>query len=140
VQQTVDDVVIVARGRLVRAGTLAELAGVGAVRALTPDAPALVAALAGAGIEASAPLPGEVLARGTTPAAVGHVAFTARIELHELGAAASDLETIFLRMVDGSAPPSGPAAPPPAAPPPAAPPPAAPPPAAPAPALPEVSR
>ncbi len=130
VQQTVDDVVIVARGRLVRAGTLAELAGVGAVRALTPDAPALVAALAGAGIEASAPLPGEVLARGTTPAAVGHVAFTARIELHELGAAASDLETIFLRMVDGSAPPSGPAAPPPAAPPPAAP----------APALPEVSR
>ncbi|HYY12388.1 MAG TPA: ABC transporter ATP-binding protein [Kineosporiaceae bacterium] len=117
VQQTVDDVVIVAGGRLVRAGTLAELAGAGAVRAVTPDPAALVAALTDAGIEARAPLPGEVLARGTTPSAVGHAAFTAGVELHELGAAASDLESIFLRLVEGGGPPSGPGLPPPAAPP-----------------------
>jgi ABC-2 type transport system ATP-binding protein len=102
VQQTVDDVVIVARGRLVRAGTLEELAGAGAVRATTPSPAALVAALVDAGIEARAPLPDEVLARGTTPAAVGHVAFTAGVELHGLAAAQSDLETIFLRLVDGA--------------------------------------
>jgi ABC-2 type transport system ATP-binding protein len=102
VQQTVDDVVIVARGRLVRTGPLAELAGGGAVRVVTPSPAALVAALADAGIEARAPQPGEVLARGTTPAAVGHVAFTAGVELHGLAPAQSDLETIFLRLVDGA--------------------------------------
>jgi len=109
VQQTVDDVIIVARGRLVRAGALEELAGAGAVRANTPSPAALVAALADAGIEARAPEPDEVLARGTTPAAVGHVAFTAGVELHGLAPAQSDLETIFLRLVDGAdTPASGP--------------------------------
>ena len=39
VQQTVDDVVIIARGRLVRAGSLDELAGAGAVRARTRPRP-----------------------------------------------------------------------------------------------------
>jgi len=68
----------------------------------------LVAALADAGIEARAPLPDEVLARGTTPAAVGHVAFAAGVELHGLARAQSDLETIFLQLVDGAdASPSG---------------------------------
>jgi ABC-2 type transport system ATP-binding protein len=113
VQQTVDDVVIVARGRLVRAGALEELAGAGAVRAATPSPAALVAALADAGIDARAPRPDEVLARGTTPAAVGHLAFTAGVELHGLAPAQSDLETIFLRLVDGA---EAPAAPPPTVP------------------------
>ncbi len=94
--------IIVARGRLVRAGTLEELAGAGAVRATTPSPAALVAALADAGIEARAPQPDEVLARGTTPAAVGHVAFPPGVELHGLAPAQSDLETIFLRLVDGT--------------------------------------
>jgi ABC-2 type transport system ATP-binding protein len=114
VQQTVDDVVIVARGRLVRAGTLTELAGAGAVRVATPSPAALVAALADAGIEARAPQPEEVLARGATPAQVGHVAFTAGVELHGLAPARSDLESIFLELVDGSAAPVQ--APPPAVP------------------------
>ena len=102
VQQTVDDVVIIARGQLVRTGALEELSGAGSVRAMTPDAAGLVAALVPHGIQARAPRPGEVLARGTTPAAVGHAAFTAGIELHGLGPAESDLETIFLRLVEGA--------------------------------------
>ena len=114
VQQTVDDVVIDARGRLVRAGTLEELAGAGGVRVTTPSPAALVTALADAGIEARAPQPDEVLARATTTAAVGHVAFTAGVELHGLAPAQSDLETIFLRLVDGADAPLS--APPPAAP------------------------
>jgi ABC-2 type transport system ATP-binding protein len=125
VQQTVDDVVIIARGRLVRSGPLAELSGGGAVRAITPDPAALVAALTAAGVQARAPRPDEVLATGVTPADVGHVAFTARVELHGLAPAASDLEAIFLQLVEGPPaaqlpPPAAPAAmsappPPPAA-------------------------
>jgi ABC-2 type transport system ATP-binding protein len=49
-----------------------------------------------------------VLARGTTTAAVGHVAFTAGVELHGLAPAQSDLETIFLRLVDGAETPASP--------------------------------
>ena len=102
VQQIVHDVVIIARGQLVRSGPLEELSGSGSVRALTPDAVRLVAALTTAGVEVRAPRPEEVLARGTTPAVVGHVAFTAGVELHGLGPAEGDLETIFLRLVAGA--------------------------------------
>ena len=101
VQQTVDDVVIIARGRLVRSGPLAELSGSAAVRAVTPDPAGLVAALVAAGVQARAPRPGEVLATGTTPADVGHAAFRAGVELHGLAPAASDLESIFLELVEG---------------------------------------
>ncbi len=45
VQQTVDDVVIIARGRLVRASTLADLEGAPVVLARSPRATALVDAL-----------------------------------------------------------------------------------------------
>jgi ABC-2 type transport system ATP-binding protein len=102
VQQTVDDVVIIARGQLVRSGPLEELSGAGTVRALTPDAAGLVATLVREGIEARAPRPDEVVARGTTPATVGHAAFAAGVELHGLGPAESDLEGIFLRLVEGA--------------------------------------
>jgi ABC-2 type transport system ATP-binding protein len=112
VQQTVDDVVIIARGRLVRAGSLAELSGGGAVRAVTPDPARLVTALHEAGVASRAPAPDQVLATGTTPADVGHVAFTAGVELHGLAAAASDLESIFLELVEG--PPASQLPPPPA--------------------------
>jgi ABC-2 type transport system ATP-binding protein len=68
-----------------------------------------------------------VLATGATPADVGHVAFTAGVELHGLAPAASDLESIFLQLVEGppasqlpppptTAPVAPPAPPPPPAP------------------------
>jgi hypothetical protein len=82
------------------------------VRAATPDPGRLVAALAAAGIQSRAPRPDEVLASATTPADVGHVAFTAGVELHGLAAAASDLESIFLQLVEG--PPATQLPPPPA--------------------------
>jgi ABC-2 type transport system ATP-binding protein len=111
VQQTADDIVIIARGRLIRSGSLAELSGGGAVRAVTPDPAALVSALTAAGVQARAPRPDEVLATGTTPADVGHIAFTAGVELHGLAAAATDLESIFLELVEG--PPAAQLPPPP---------------------------
>ncbi|MDP9220369.1 MAG: ATP-binding cassette domain-containing protein [Actinomycetota bacterium] len=101
VQQTVDDVVIIARGRLVRASTLTELEGAAVVVARSPRAVALVDVLRSSGLDATSP--GVDLIRVATPdaALVGHAAYGASIELHELRAEASDLERIFLELTGG---------------------------------------
>ena len=95
VEQTVDEVVVVSRGRLVRQGTLAELgAGARAVLVRTPRPEALRDALAGQPVEQ---LPdGRLRVSGSTTEVVGHAAYLAGIEVHELVAEAGDLERLFL--------------------------------------------
>jgi ABC-2 type transport system ATP-binding protein len=114
VQQTVDDVVIIARGRLVRASTLSDLEGAPSVVARSPRAVALVDTLRSAGLDAriSPDHPGGDVVLVTTPdtAAVGHAAYGAGIELHELRAESSDLERIFLQLT-GDEPAPDPATP-----------------------------
>jgi ABC-2 type transport system ATP-binding protein len=103
VEQTVDDVVVIARGRLVRQGTLAEIdSGPANVLVRTPTPQALREALAGLVVE---DLPeGLLRVQGGTAAQVGHAAHTAGVELHELTPEASDLERVFLDMTgEGSA-------------------------------------
>jgi ABC-2 type transport system ATP-binding protein len=103
VEQTVDDVVVIARGRLVRQGTLAEIdSGPANVLVRTPTPQALREALAGLVVE---DLPeGLLRVQGSTAAQVGHAAHTAGVELHELTPEASDLERVFLDMTgEGSA-------------------------------------
>jgi ABC-2 type transport system ATP-binding protein len=97
VEQTVDDVVVITRGRLVRQGPLAELdAGPARVLVRTPAPEALRDALDGVTVET---LPTGVLrVHGSTAEQVGHAAFTAGIELHELTPEPSDLEKVFLDM------------------------------------------
>ena len=97
VEQTVDDVVVITRGRLVRQGPLAELdAGPARVLVRTPVPDALRDALAGVTVET---LPNGVLrVQGSTAEQVGHAAFTAGVELHELTPEPSDLEKVFLDM------------------------------------------
>lgn len=95
VQQTVDDVVVIARGRLVRQASLAELEGTAAVVVRTPDPQRLAAALAAQGL-ATEPVDGALRVAGATPARVGAVAFAAGVELHELRTAGTDLESVFL--------------------------------------------
>jgi ABC-2 type transport system ATP-binding protein len=107
VQQTVDDVVIIARGRLVRASTLSDLEGAASVVVRSPRAVALVDTLRSAGLDArlSPDDPDGDVVRVATPdtAAVGHAAYGAGIELHELRAESSDLERIFLQLTaDGA--------------------------------------
>jgi ABC-2 type transport system ATP-binding protein len=109
VEQTVDDVVIIARGRLVRELSLAELAATAGrtVHVVSPDRDALLAALLAAGLtarpadgtEGQRGLTGAVLVEGATPAEVGKVAFAAGVELHELRHAELSLEETFLRLV-----------------------------------------
>ena len=101
VQQTVDDVVIVARGRLVRQATLAELddPAMRAVAIRTPDPDALQLALSTARLPAALPsADGGWRVIGATTEAIGAAAFAGRVELHELAATASDLERTFLEL------------------------------------------
>lgn len=100
VQQTVDDVVIIAGGRLVHASTLAELSGLAEprVRVASPDGAALDALVARAGWQRVAGSPGVAELVGTDVATVGHAAFAAGIELHELAAHGVGLEDVFLRL------------------------------------------
>ena len=105
VQQTVDDVVIISRGSLVQAGTLAELAGNGAVRVRvrTPRREALITALQVTS-DGSPPTgldptgPDEILVTGLTPSDIGRRAFLAGVELHELAQQTNDLESLFLEL------------------------------------------
>ena len=101
VQQTVDDVVIVARGRLVRQATLAELDDptMRPVTIRTPDPDALQLALSTARLPAAQPAAdGSWRVTGTTTEAIGAAAFAGGVELHELAATASDLERTFLEL------------------------------------------
>jgi ABC-2 type transport system ATP-binding protein len=97
VQQTVDDVVVIARGRLVRQGTLADLeSGPAAVLVRTPTPSSLRDALGST--YSVTEVDGRLRVEGGTTDLVGHLAHGAGIELHELTAEASDLEKVFLRM------------------------------------------
>ena len=106
-QLMADDVVIVAAGRLIRQGPVDEVLGsIGAamqVRVRTPDPGRLTAALA-AFDPVVTPMPdGALLITGMEPAAVGHAAFTAGVELHELAGERADLEQVFLQLTAGKA-------------------------------------
>lgn len=101
VQQIVDDVVVIARGRLLYAGTLAGLEARVAprVRVDSPDRPALIAALRAADLRVAESSAGIEVA-DTTAARVGALAFAAGVELHELVATGDSLEDVFLRLVE----------------------------------------
>ena len=97
VQQTVDDVVVIARGRLVRQGTLADLgSGPAAVLVRTPT-PSLLRDALGSTYPVTE-VDGRLRVEGGTTDLVGHLAHGAGVELHELTVEASDLEKVFLRM------------------------------------------
>lgn len=106
VQQTVDDVVIIDRGRLVRAGTLAEIAGPGATRVVvrSPDAERLRESLArthpGRAVVDSQP-DGSLHVRGLTSDQIGALAFAEGFELHELATRSDGLEDVFLQLTGG---------------------------------------
>ncbi len=102
VQQLVDHVVIISQGRLVRQGTLAELADLRAgVSVHTPQAAELRAALQratanGARIEQTGP--DSLRVTGIAPAEVGHLACVEGLELHQLTPQRGDLEQVFFAL------------------------------------------
>jgi ABC-2 type transport system ATP-binding protein len=96
-EQTADQIVIIAEGHLVREGTLSELIDKAAtsVRVRTPRTAELLTVLEEAGLAAT--LTGEaIVVTGADTSKVGHLAFVNHIELGELTAVRSDLEEVFL--------------------------------------------
>ncbi|MGK5679033.1 ABC transporter ATP-binding protein [Actinoplanes sp. URMC 104] len=106
-QLLADDVVIVAAGKLVRQGpvdeVLSDLSGGVQVRVRTPQAEQLTAALSELNATVTTAPDGSLLVHGAEPAAVGHAAFTAGVELHELAGERGDLEQVFLQLTAGKA-------------------------------------
>ncbi|HEY6782284.1 MAG TPA: ABC transporter ATP-binding protein [Candidatus Dormibacteraeota bacterium] len=109
VEQTVDRVVIIARGRLIYEGKLADLEGASAgVVVRTPTPESLSMALAPLHAKVTPRADGSLAIVGATPEAVGRLAWEAHVELHELRAGSSSLEETFLRL---TAEPSAPTEP-----------------------------
>jgi len=93
-QLLVDDLVVIDRGRLVAQGPMAELLAVQGSVVRSTDDPALLAALARAGLDA-VPHRGGVRTSGT-PTEVGAIALAAGVVLTELGVApANGLERLY---------------------------------------------
>jgi ABC-2 type transport system ATP-binding protein len=104
VEQTVDNVVIINRGSLVRQGSISELAEHHghAVLVRGPDLDRLAGVLPD-----DTPVDrqdGALRVSGMTTEEVGHLAFTERIELHELTTERSDLEDIFFALTGEAGP------------------------------------
>jgi ABC-2 type transport system ATP-binding protein len=106
VQEVADRVIILDRGRLVRAGSIADLtAGTDFVLVRTPQAQELAQALTAAGIRFEAlPAGGGSGFRvpGIAAELVGHLAFAAGVELHELRGEREDLEDLFFSLTQGA--------------------------------------
>jgi len=103
VAQTVDQVVIIANGRLVTQSTLAALSDRSrqVVRVRTPQARVLLPLLRAQGIQADLDGHHQVAALGTTTETVGVAAAAASIVLYEMHAERSNLEDVFLELTTG---------------------------------------
>ena len=100
VQQSVDDVIIIAAGRLVFASSLADLAAHArpATRLVSPDAVGLrsLATRNGWAAATNYENPNTAVISDRSPAEVGAAAFAAGLEIHELVSAGMSLEELFL--------------------------------------------
>lgn len=103
VQQTVDNVVIIAHGELVYQGSLQALEDLGSsqivVQTGEPDALRTLASENGWTITSDGPR--TVKIQGATAAEVGSVAYTAGIPLEGLNSESTDLESIFFDLTQG---------------------------------------
>jgi ABC-2 type transport system ATP-binding protein len=102
-QLTVDDVIVLAGGRLAAQGKLQDLLAAGskrAVRIRTPDAERLLEALRAAHLPASLQ-DGYVVCEGAVPEVVGPIMVENRIEVHEMASSTESLESLFFELTGG---------------------------------------
>ncbi len=104
--QTVDDVVVIHKGRLVRQGSIDELAqvGGGGVLVSTPTRERLARAVerVGGRVEFQDG-GGRLVIEGLNAAQVGELAHNERVVLHELGPRGSSLEEVFFTLTEEEA-------------------------------------
>jgi ABC-2 type transport system ATP-binding protein len=106
VAQTVDDVVVIHKGRLVHQGSIDELArlGDGGVLVSTPTRERLAAAVRRAGGRVEHQNGGgRLLIEGLDAAEVGELAHDERVVLHELAPHGSSLEDVFFTLTEQEA-------------------------------------
>jgi ABC-2 type transport system ATP-binding protein len=106
VAQTVDQVLIMSRGRLVVETSLERLTARvgGSVRVRSPQPAQLAEALRREQIETTTGNDHALLAHGTTSDRVGEIAFAAGIPVYELVAEGSSLEDVFLELTSETQP------------------------------------
>ncbi len=107
IAQLADDVVIIARGRLVAEGTVDEIvarAGRG-TRVRAPERDRLAAELRRAGLQVQPFGEDGLIVADAAPATVGEIAAAAGIALHELVAESGSLEEAFLELTEGASTP-----------------------------------
>ena len=102
VEQTVDDVIIIAKGRLVHQSSLGDLEALArpAVRIVSPDADGLAALVAEQGWTPSTRFdaPNVAVVYDLQLPVVGAAAFARGLQLHELSPAGTSLEELFLQL------------------------------------------
>jgi ABC-2 type transport system ATP-binding protein len=100
VAQTVDQVLIISRGRLVVESSLEDLTARvgGAVRVRSADSSRLAAALSREQLKSTQSDEQVLIVSGTTTERVGEIAFAAGVAVHELVADGASLEEIFLEL------------------------------------------
>src|SRR6476620_1485912 len=101
VEQTVDDVVIIANGRLVRQGAMADLHGDSKTIVRTSDTDALAGALRVADVT-TAVEDGALMADTSDLRLIGDVALRAGLPIYELRQATTDLEALFFELTEGT--------------------------------------
>jgi ABC-2 type transport system ATP-binding protein len=103
IAQTVDNVVIIHRGRFVTQGSVDEITGraAGGVRVRSPERERLSQRLEAAGLTATPFDEDGLSVARATPARIGELAAVAGIVLHELVAEAETLEEAFLELTRG---------------------------------------
>ncbi len=102
VAQTVDDVVIIANGRLVKEGPMAELSGTPKTLVRTSEPAVLTEALQRAGLDTTAGSDGELVVETADLRRVGDTALAAGVPVWELRAQRADLEELFLSLTEGN--------------------------------------
>jgi len=102
--QTVDDVVVISRGRLAAEGPVAELtAATSTTRIRTPDTELLLSVLARQQITARLVAPGTVEVRGADPDRVARIAAAASVIVLELTRHTENLEELFFDLTSDHA-------------------------------------
>ncbi|HMM95469.1 ATP-binding cassette domain-containing protein [Phycicoccus sp.] len=102
VAQTVDHVVIIANGRLVRAGAMADLEGTPGAAVETSDPAALAGALRVADVTSTVHEDGSLVADTTDLRLVGDVALRAGLPIYGLRPERADLETLYFQLTEGT--------------------------------------
>jgi ABC-2 type transport system ATP-binding protein len=106
VAQTVDDVLVIHRGRMVKQGPVSEVTAGNRVLARSPRAEELRTALERAGLAVTTQEDGALMVDARDPAQVGELAHAAGVPLHELSPLGASLEEAFLELTRDTSEPA----------------------------------